>query len=219
LDFKELIPEIYYLPDIFLNLNNFEFGHTQTKDKVTDVVLPEWAMGDPRLFVNTMRKALESPIVSANLNNWIDLIFGYKQTGKPAIDALNVFYFLTYEGAINLMNITDPVERNSIIAQINEYGQTPRQLIRKAHPEKKKNEKSLALFTTPILLKNLVANQYGIVFSARDQLSKRERISGLRIKENLFEKYAQGEAGTGLAGILNYSLFRDSKDNSNSTGD
>lgn len=48
-----------------------------------------------------MRAALESDYVSSNLNNWIDLIFGYKQTGESAIQADNVFYPLTYEENVN----------------------------------------------------------------------------------------------------------------------
>ena len=41
---------------------------------------------------------LESAAVSADLAAWIDLIFGYKQKGKPAEEALNVFFYVTYEG-------------------------------------------------------------------------------------------------------------------------
>ena len=32
----------------------------------------------------------------------IDLIFGEKQQGPAARDALNVFYYLTYEGAVGM---------------------------------------------------------------------------------------------------------------------
>ena len=42
------------------------------------------------------RAALESDYVSAHLHQWIDLIFGHKQRGKPAQEALNVFFYLTY---------------------------------------------------------------------------------------------------------------------------
>lgn len=38
--------------------------------------------------------------MSAHLHEWIDLIFGYKQRGPEAVEALNVFYYCTYEGKI-----------------------------------------------------------------------------------------------------------------------
>src|SRR4029434_1686278 len=49
--------------------------------------------------------------VSCQLHHWIDLIFGYKQQGPEAVRALNVFYYLTYEGAVNLSSISDPMLR------------------------------------------------------------------------------------------------------------
>lgn len=43
---------------------------------------------------------------------------------------------MTYEGNVDLESIHDPVERNAIEVQISEFGQTPRQLFKKPHPEK-----------------------------------------------------------------------------------
>ena len=56
-------------------------------------------------------QALESEFVSCQLHQWIDLIFGYTQRGPEAVRATNVFYYLTYEGNVNLDAITDPVMR------------------------------------------------------------------------------------------------------------
>ena len=83
-----------------------------------------------------MRDALEGPIVSASLHKWIDLIFGFKQQGKEAVEAVNVFYFLTYEGAVNLDAITDENSRKATESQIDHFGQTPSQLMKRPHHPK-----------------------------------------------------------------------------------
>ena len=38
------------------------------------------------------------------------------------------------EGAVDIDSITDPVELDSILAQINEFGQTPKKIFTKPHP-------------------------------------------------------------------------------------
>ena len=73
-----------------------------------DVELPPWAQGSPDEFVRLQREALESDHVSEHLHDWIDLVFGFKQRGKAAEAADNVFYYLTYEGTMNLQEIKDP---------------------------------------------------------------------------------------------------------------
>ncbi|KAM5308610.1 lipopolysaccharide-responsive and beige-like anchor protein isoform 5-T5 [Glossophaga mutica] len=132
-DIKELIPEFYYLPEMFVNFNNYNLGVMDDGTVVSDVELPPWAK-TPEEFVRINRLALESEFVSCQLHQWIDLIFGYKQQGPEAVRSLNVFYHLTYEGAVNLNSITDPVLREAVEAQIRSFGQTPSQLLIEPHP-------------------------------------------------------------------------------------
>jgi WD40 repeat protein len=80
------------------------------------------------------RLALESDYVSAHLHEWIDLIWGYKQKGAAAGAAHNLFFHLTYEGTVDLATVKDPIMRDAIKQQIAQFGQTPIQLFREAHP-------------------------------------------------------------------------------------
>ncbi|RXN01898.1 Lipopolysaccharide-responsive and beige-like anchor protein [Acipenser ruthenus] len=144
-DVKELIPEFYYLPEMFVNSNNYNLGVMDDGTVVSDVELPPWAK-TPEEFVRINRLALESEFVSCQLHQWIDLIFGYKQQGPEAVRALNVFYYLTYEGTVNLSSIGDPVLREAVEAQIRSFGQTPCQLLIEPHPPR-----SSAMQVTPMM--------------------------------------------------------------------
>ncbi|XP_076854600.1 LOW QUALITY PROTEIN: WD repeat and FYVE domain-containing protein 3 [Brachyhypopomus gauderio] len=141
-DVKELIPEFFYLPEFFLNSNNFDLGSKQNGTKLGDVILPPWAKGDPREFIRVHRQALECDYVSAHLHEWIDLIFGYKQQGPPAVEAVNVFHHLFYEGQVDIYNINDPLKETATIGFINNFGQIPKQLFKKPHPPKRVRSKS-----------------------------------------------------------------------------
>ncbi|KAM9021766.1 neurobeachin isoform 4-T4 [Ara ararauna] len=147
-DVKELIPEFYYLPEMFVNSNGYNLGIREDEVAVNDVDLPPWAK-KPEDFVRINRMALESEFVSCQLHQWIDLIFGYKQRGPEAVRALNVFHYLTYEGSVNLDSITDPVLREAMEAQIQNFGQTPSQLLIEPHPPR-----SSAMHLSPLMFKD-----------------------------------------------------------------
>ncbi|KAM6139723.1 LOW QUALITY PROTEIN: neurobeachin [Pterocles gutturalis] len=172
-DVKELIPEFYYLPEMFVNSNGYNLGIREDEVVVNDVDLPPWAK-KPEDFVRINRMALESEFVSCQLHQWIDLIFGYKQRGPEAVRALNVFHYLTYEGSVNLDSITDPVLREipeayfirdphtflltkdfikAMEAQIQNFGQTPSQLLIEPHPPRS-SAMHLCSFTEPLMFKD-----------------------------------------------------------------
>ncbi|XP_056141784.1 neurobeachin-like protein 2 isoform X4 [Lampris incognitus] len=135
-DVKELIPEFFYFPEFLQNMNGFDLGCLQmSQEAVTDVLLPRWAMSRED-FIRKHRKALECEHVSSHLHEWIDLIFGYKQRGEEAVEALNVFYYCTYEGAVDLDAIADETERKALEGIISNFGQTPCQLLKEPHPSR-----------------------------------------------------------------------------------
>ncbi|KAK7349608.1 hypothetical protein VNO77_07099 [Canavalia gladiata] len=134
-DVKELVPELFYLPEVLTNENSIDFGTTQLGGKLDTVRLPAWAES-PVDFVHKHRMALESEYASAHLHEWIDLIFGYKQQGKEAIAANNVFFYITYEGTVNIDKISDPVQQCATQDQIAYFGQTPSQLLTVPHLKK-----------------------------------------------------------------------------------
>ncbi|XP_062322796.1 neurobeachin-like protein 2 isoform X4 [Osmerus eperlanus] len=133
-DVKELIPEFFYFPEFLQNMNGFDLGSLQmSQESVADVLLPRWASSRDD-FIRKHRKALECEHVSSHLHEWIDLIFGYKQRGEEAVEALNVFYYCTYEGAVDLDAIANETERKALEGIISNFGQTPCQLLKEPHP-------------------------------------------------------------------------------------
>ncbi|XP_050237653.1 BEACH domain-containing protein C2 isoform X2 [Mercurialis annua] len=131
-DVKELVPEMFFLPEILTNENSIDFGTTQLGGRLDSVKLPSWAE-NPVDFIHKHRMALESEHVSAHLHEWIDLIFGFKQRGKEAIQAHNVFFYITYEGTVDIDKILDPVQQRAMQDQIAYFGQTPSQLLKFPH--------------------------------------------------------------------------------------
>ena len=118
-----------------MNTNNFPLGKTQTKMSIDNVTLPPWAKGSPHEFIRLHQLALESDYVSQNLHHWVDLIFGYLQRGQAALSAHNLFHYLSYEGSVDIDKITDDIEKKAIEGHIQNFGQTPSQLITKEpHP-------------------------------------------------------------------------------------
>ncbi|XP_051521563.1 neurobeachin-like isoform X1 [Myxocyprinus asiaticus] len=153
-DVKELIPEFYYLPEMFVNSNGYCLGDRDDGVPVCDVELPAWAK-KPENFVRINRMALESEFVSCQLHQWIDLIFGYKQRGPEAVRALNVFHHLTYEGSVSLDSLTsDPPLREATEAQIQSVGQTPSQLLIEPHPPRSSAMHLCFLPQSPLMFKD-----------------------------------------------------------------
>mmetsp|Transcript_14809 Transcript_14809/g.21766 ORF Transcript_14809/g.21766 Transcript_14809/m.21766 type:complete len:512 (-) Transcript_14809:663-2198(-) len=169
---------MYYMPMMLRNSNELPLGTTQDGRVVNDVELPPWANGSPETFVRLHAEALESEYVGAHLPDWIDLIFGMKQKGTAAVDACNVFYYLTYEGAVDMEKL--PVDLSkAIVEQIANFGQTPIQLMKKAHPQRDARQNSSVV--------KVADRQMTAVFDSMESASGRDPIVWIvAMPESLF---------------------------------
>jgi neurobeachin-like protein 1/2 len=173
--------EFYYNAEFLRNRNELDLGQMQAGAIVDNVVLPPWANGSAEEFIRLHSLALESDYVSNNLHHWIDLIFGYKQRGKAAIEAQNVFYYLTYEGAVDLAKITDAVLRKATETQIASFGQCPSQLLTKPHPARAPRQPVLAFTSETLQMYSLSSSKI------HEQLSAAFRVVHSVVLKSSFE--------------------------------
>ena len=129
---KELIPEWFFDPHFLLNENHITFGNTQENVPINNVAIDNL----PSAFISQNLQALESPIASTFLSDWIDLIFGYKQQGKPAALNYNVFFYLTYPDNCDVTNVRDTAVKASVQTQATHFGQCPQLVFDSPHIRK-----------------------------------------------------------------------------------
>ena len=133
-DVRELIPEFFYLPEMFRNINNLNMGKLDNGDQVGDVLTP--CSDNPYDFIMTMRSCLENNKISLSIHNWIDLIFGYKSRGKEAEKVKNIYKEASYQELIDI----NKVESKESQLREAEFGLIPNQLFVKECSKKDKKE-------------------------------------------------------------------------------
>ena len=150
-DLRELIPELFCLPEILLNNNDFNLGEikdnsennvSNSKDvkfkKIEEVETPKWCENNAYYFVKKHRELLESYEISINLNEWINLIFGSKQKGSIANKIKNLYNRQTYEDYEKIFDEMSPEEQD-ISCRMLEFGVTPHQIFKSDSSQRKIN--------------------------------------------------------------------------------
>jgi len=135
-DVRELIPEFYFMPEIFYNINNINFGErifaNNEKTIVNDVALPSWAEGQGYKLICKFKEVLESQEVSIKLCEWLDLIFGFKQRGVAAEESKNLYLPSAYGIDTSLENM-EKDQRCTALTMV-EIGLVPNQITNKKFP-------------------------------------------------------------------------------------
>jgi len=165
-DYRELIPEFFFSPEIFLNFNDFNLGTNEISPN-GNVILPQWAKSAIE-FVYLHRKALESPIVSASIHHWIDLVWGYKQKGVESIKSDNMFNPMLYEDIWTQENLNNPTLKQQIEVSKTFLGQIPPQILKSPHPQR------IPLIETTGLSVQIKTGHTDIVFAAVESTKKNE---------------------------------------------
>lgn len=128
----EFVPEIYYLPETYKNVNNLIF--TKKNSSCNYFVLPDWSKS-PEDLVYKLRKALESPLVSLELNEWIDLIWGFRREGQFAGERYNILPEIIFKFNPEAAGENKLIKR-ALKHQIHNCGAAPQQLFFEPHPHR-----------------------------------------------------------------------------------
>ena len=145
-DLRELIPEFFYFPEIFMNINHINFHKRSNNEPVDDVILINQNIiknksqkkqkneilinynGQAKNekyfhFVEYMKNKLES--LNEKINDWINIIFGTKQRFNKKKEQ----YFRTESYIDNDDKTIQKYINNNIIMDSVEFGLIPLQII------------------------------------------------------------------------------------------
>ena len=130
-DFQELIPEMFYFPPLFYNINDLKFGKISNGKEIDNVIVHDCDENEKRKykFLNDMREYLEN---EENLDLWIDLIFGINKEQNEKGERY-------YNENSNIEFKNNPqILTNTLVLQSYDFGVLPYQLLKIKFPKKEK---------------------------------------------------------------------------------
>ena len=120
-DLREMIPELFYLPELYDNKNELNFGVNCEKEEINNVIIynDKYNDFDKYKFITQLRDFLEN---EQDLDLWIDLIFGIKQKENE-----EKYKYYPSESFVNYNNDSS-IYNDNFILQCSDFGIIPFQL-------------------------------------------------------------------------------------------
>ena len=131
-DLRELIPEIFYFPPLFYNINEFNLKKIISGQDIDNVVIHDWNENSLKkyIFLRNMREYLEK---EEKLNDWIDLIFGVNKEFRSNNGGKTERYY-NKNNNVNFIDYENNL-KNDLIMQSYDFGVLPFQLFFQNFPE------------------------------------------------------------------------------------
>ena len=143
---SELIPEWFYLPQLFKNNNYWYFGKGNKNNTVHDVVLPQWAKGNPFYFWMKYREFIEDPQYTKELNHWLDITFGKRQQSK---EDMNIFFSYATPDYYEKIS-EEEIRKNQALVSATEFYQLPAKIFYNNHSVSNAKEANRGRDESPI---------------------------------------------------------------------
>ena len=126
-DLREMIPELFYLPELYCNINELNLGKVDDSIEIDNVVINnnEYSNFDKYKYITQLKDNLEN---ENNLNLWIDLIFGINQ--KEGEDKIKYYA----DGSIVNYENNEKYYNDSINLKCTDFGVIPFQILNSKYP-------------------------------------------------------------------------------------
>ena len=159
---REIIPELFSLPEIYINLNDNDFGKQKTGLRVHNITFRPYAE-NPFEFCYLIKDLINNnEEINIQINKWFDFIFGVNQLGNFSLNKnisfeerekyrkLRKFNSYCYGKLFNYKKIVQEAQKHcksnkrlyddirSSINLVTSFGQCPYQLLSEIHMQKNK---------------------------------------------------------------------------------
>ena len=149
---REPIPELYTIPEVYINLNYNDFGKLSLKHskRIHNVKFLPYAENAYEFIYNFKDRLNNDEETNTNINMWFDFIFGVNQYNKDNIsgEGFRNFNKYCYGQNINIKKMKDNFRKmhktdseiydeiKSIMGMVISFGQCPFQILSSQHPKR-----------------------------------------------------------------------------------